>query len=137
MTPKILMHSGIGPASQLDNFNIPVVHDLPAVGQGLKDHPFVPIILARDPSTNDRNAFFQDKKAMADALKQWEQDGTGPWACYGCQIGSGWFKSDRIVSSAEFKALPSATREFMTRETIPQYELITNFPVHLVLPELF
>lgn len=74
---------------------------------------------------------------MADALKQWEQDGTGPWAHYGCQIGSGWFKSERITSSTEFKALPTATREFMTRETIPQYELITNFPVHMVLPELF
>lgn len=137
VTPKILMHSGIGPANQLANFNIPVVHDLPAVGKGLKDHPFAPMILARDPSTNDRNAFFQDKKAMADALKQWEQDGTGPWAHYGCQIGSGWFKSERITSSTEFKALPTATREFMTRETIPQYELITNFPVHMVLPELF
>jgi choline dehydrogenase-like flavoprotein len=50
--------------------------------------------------------------------------------------GVGWFKSDKITSSAEFKALPSSVQDFLNRETIPHYEII-NFPVHNVFPEIF
>lgn len=37
-TPKMLLLSGIGPAAQLKQFNIPVVVDLPGVGENLQDH---------------------------------------------------------------------------------------------------
>ena len=40
-SPFILLHSGIGPATQLRKFGIPVVHDLPGVGENLRDHPSV------------------------------------------------------------------------------------------------
>ena len=136
-TPKILMHSGIGPAADLEKFDIPVVNDLPAIGQGLRDHYFVPLILARKPETNDRNSFFQDPAAMEAAMKQWEDDNTGLWTRYGCQVGSGWFKSDRITSSPEFKALPASVQEFMNRETIPHYEMVTHLPIHYMLPDMF
>ncbi|KAJ5198671.1 uncharacterized protein N7498_007788 [Penicillium cinerascens] len=63
-------------------FNIPVVHDLPAVGQGLRDHLFVPVAVTRNPETNDRNSFFKHQAAMASAMKQWETDNTGQWARY-------------------------------------------------------
>ncbi|KAJ5595525.1 uncharacterized protein N7459_001733 [Penicillium hispanicum] len=135
-TPKILFHSGIGP-STLSQFSIPVHHDLPSIGQGLKDHFSAPLIITRNPSTNTRNEFFQDKAAMAAAFKQWELDGTGPWAKYGCQIGSGWFKSERITSTPEFDDLPEATKAFMNRETIPHYEIVTNRPIHWSIPDRF
>ena len=38
-SPQILMLSGVGPADHLKEFNIPVVRDLPGVGQNLRDHP--------------------------------------------------------------------------------------------------
>ncbi|WP_415952486.1 GMC family oxidoreductase [Streptomyces sp. KLOTTS4A1] len=38
-TPRLLMHSGIGPREQLEALGIPVVHDLPGVGENLLDHP--------------------------------------------------------------------------------------------------
>ncbi|KAJ5101278.1 Glucose-methanol-choline oxidoreductase [Penicillium alfredii] len=136
-TPKILMHTGIGPAKELQGFDIPVVHDLSAVGQGLRDHYLAFVILQRNPETNERNALFQDPAAMDAAKKLWEETGTGPWAQYGCQTASGWFKSDKVTSSAEFKALPESVQNFMNKETVPQYEIISHFPVHLLSPDPF
>ena len=40
-SPHILMLSGVGPAERLRQFGIPVVKDLPGVGQNLRDHPLV------------------------------------------------------------------------------------------------
>ncbi|KAJ5771604.1 hypothetical protein N7520_002133 [Penicillium odoratum] len=136
-TPKILMHSGIGPAAELDKFDIPVIQDLPAIGQGLKDHFFVPLILTRNPETCDRNKFYGSEPAMDAALAQWEKDRTGPWTRYGCQIACGWFKSDKVTSLKEFKDLPASVQEFMNKDTIPHWELISGFPVHYTIPQLF
>ena len=38
-SPQLLMLSGIGPARDLERSGIPVVLDLPGVGQNLRDHP--------------------------------------------------------------------------------------------------
>jgi choline dehydrogenase len=40
-SPHLLMLSGIGPAEQLQALGIPVVANLPGVGQNLRDHPTV------------------------------------------------------------------------------------------------
>ncbi len=40
-SPHILMLSGVGPAGNLNSVGVPVVHDLPGVGQNLRDHPTV------------------------------------------------------------------------------------------------
>ncbi len=42
-SPHILALSGIGPAAQLRQVGIPIVQDLPGVGQNLRDHPDVPM----------------------------------------------------------------------------------------------
>lgn len=39
-SPQLLMLSGIGPADHLRSLGIPVLADLPGVGQNLQDHPF-------------------------------------------------------------------------------------------------
>ena len=38
-SPHLLLLSGVGPADHLRGHGIPVVHDLPGVGQNLRDHP--------------------------------------------------------------------------------------------------
>ncbi|GAA5062615.1 GMC family oxidoreductase [Streptomyces similanensis] len=38
-SPRLLLHSGIGPRAQLEALGIPVAHDLPGVGENLLDHP--------------------------------------------------------------------------------------------------
>ncbi|MBV7327059.1 GMC family oxidoreductase N-terminal domain-containing protein [Chloroflexi bacterium TSY] len=40
-SPQLLMLSGIGPAEHLHTLDIPVLVDLPGVGQNLRDHPTV------------------------------------------------------------------------------------------------
>jgi choline dehydrogenase len=40
-TPKLLLLSGVGPAAELARHQIPLVLDVPAVGQNLHDHPNV------------------------------------------------------------------------------------------------
>ncbi len=40
-SPQILQLSGIGPSAELKDLEIPVVHDLPGVGENLQDHPDV------------------------------------------------------------------------------------------------
>ncbi|KAL9031316.1 MAG: hypothetical protein Q9196_000640 [Gyalolechia fulgens] len=38
-TPRLLLHSGIGPRDQLEGLGIPVVRDIPGIGHNLLDHP--------------------------------------------------------------------------------------------------
>ena len=43
VSPQLLMLSGVGPREQLGAFGIPVVADLPGVGQNMRDHPNVQV----------------------------------------------------------------------------------------------
>ena len=45
-SPHLLLCSGIGPAAQLQELGIPVVADLPGVGENLQDHPLLPVCFA-------------------------------------------------------------------------------------------
>lgn len=129
------MHSGIGDRRQMEPFGLPVVRDIPAVGQGLRDHMFCPLVYARRDGDTDRAPFYGDQKAMDEALEQWKKDGTGPWAKFACELGIGWFKLDGLPDTAEFKALPAEEQAYLTRETIPHYEIITHFPIHWFIPQ--
>lgn len=48
-SPQLLMLSGIGPADHLRSLDIPILRDLPGVGQNLRDHPLVTIELRVKP----------------------------------------------------------------------------------------
>lgn len=48
-SPQLLMLSGIGPAGQLRSHGIPVVADLPGVGENLRDHPQVQLTWRTKP----------------------------------------------------------------------------------------
>lgn len=134
-TPSILMHSGIGPASQLQQYSIPVVHTLSAVGQNLHDHPNTLVMHTRDANSIDHAEFYGDKQAMDDALEQWKGDRTGPWTKFGCQLVMGMYKLDRLLASKEFRELPADRQSYLLNDTVPHYETVTGAPVHLVVPD--
>lgn len=51
-TPQILKLSGIGPAEELESFNITVIKDLPGVGKNLQDHYEISSVVEFDDSFN-------------------------------------------------------------------------------------
>ncbi|MBO0652989.1 GMC family oxidoreductase N-terminal domain-containing protein [Streptomyces triculaminicus] len=59
-TPRLLMHSGIGPRADLEALGIPVVHDLPGVGENLLDHPESVIVWETDGPIPENSAMDSD-----------------------------------------------------------------------------
>ncbi len=59
-TPRLLMHSGIGPRQDLEALGIPVRHDLPGVGENLLDHPESVIVWETDGPIPDNSAMDSD-----------------------------------------------------------------------------
>jgi choline dehydrogenase len=59
-TPQLLQLSGVGPEALLHSFDIPVMHDLPGVGENLQDHLQARVIYecTRPITTNDDLASF-------------------------------------------------------------------------------
>jgi choline dehydrogenase len=49
-SPQLLLLSGIGPADELRELDIEVVHDLPGVGRNLQDHPSIAMVTGADRS---------------------------------------------------------------------------------------
>ncbi|KAI2621809.1 putative GMC oxidoreductase [Hypoxylon sp. NC1633] len=133
-TPKLLMHSGIGPVDQLSKYKIPVIQAADALGQGLRDHWNCPLIYGRTEAASTSASFYGDPKAMEAADEQWKIDGTGPWAKHGCQAGMGFFKFDDITKFKEFQDLPADDQRYLLLDTVPHYELLTHFPVHMFVP---
>ena len=77
-SPQLLQLSGIGPAPLLRKFGIPVVHDLPGVGENLQDHLQIRLIFeAACATTNDDlNSWFGQAKLGW----QWLMHRSGPLA---------------------------------------------------------
>jgi choline dehydrogenase len=77
-SPQLLQLSGIGPAPLLQGLGIPVVQDLPGVGQNLQDHLQVRMIFeSTQPTTNDSLRSWTGKLGLA---WQWLRHRSGPLA---------------------------------------------------------
>lgn len=59
-TPRLLMHSGVGPAKDLTALGIPVLHDAPGVGENLLDHPESVIVWETDGPIPENSAMDSD-----------------------------------------------------------------------------
>lgn len=73
-SPQVLMLSGIGPRSTLEKHGIPVLVDLPGVGQNLQDQPIFSVLRAIDIPVQGQ--FIQ----TPEALTQFLQNGSGPFS---------------------------------------------------------
>ncbi|KAH9852918.1 GMC oxidoreductase [Lenzites betulinus] len=86
-SPQILQLSGVGPASHLKQLDIPVIHDLPAVGDNLLDHVAAgPLVFRARPGwTWDR--LTQNPLYTLLMILRWFVLGTGPLASLAFQCG--------------------------------------------------
>src|SRR5438552_2949473 len=78
-SPQLLMLSGIGPAGHLREHGIPVVQDLPGVGENLQDHLMVPVICRCPEPVTMSNA-----ETFANLLR-WLILGRGPYTSSGAE----------------------------------------------------
>ncbi|OCT48401.1 glucose-methanol-choline (gmc) oxidoreductase [Cladophialophora carrionii] len=136
-TPRILLHSGIGPAEQLKAFNIPVVKANDNVGAHLKDHHHITIPVIRANPKDERTKFYKSKELQAAARALWEKDGNGPLSEYATTLGIAYEKIDHIAELPEFQALPKEEQDHLLEPTVPHYEYILNGPwlPHFIDPE--
>jgi choline dehydrogenase-like flavoprotein len=132
-SPKLLLLSGVGPAEELKKHDIPLVHDLPRVGKGLRDHFLVNPTWIRADHVSETSKYYKSPELQAKARKQFEKDGTGPLAEIYCAAAIGFFKHGPIYASEEFKALPEARRKHLSQTTVPCFEVILNGAI----PEYF
>ena len=77
-SPQLLMLSGIGPAEDLRELGIAVVHDLPGVGRNLSEHPRVPVQFSLKRPVSFLNDLRFDK--VARSVIQWKLTGKGKFA---------------------------------------------------------
>lgn len=127
-TPRILMHSGIGPAGQLEAYGIPIVKANDHVGQHLKDHQHITPTWARADDTTNRHKYYRSKELQAAARVQWEADQTGPLSEIACAMGIGFLKLEAVFETPEFKNLPEHVRHHLLKPTVPTYEFSINGP---------
>lgn len=100
-SPKILPLSGVGPATELTNFSIPVIHDLPGVGKNMKDHCLVTttFLLKSKESLSTPEAV-----AILNPLRD-----------VGSQASMAWLQSPAVYASPEFAARDKATQEHLVK----------------------
>jgi choline dehydrogenase len=76
-SPQLLMLSGIGPGAQLQKLGIPVLHDLPGVGENLQDHiDHVQTYRTRSDSPTFGLSLRGGLKVAA-AMPEWKRQRTG------------------------------------------------------------
>jgi choline dehydrogenase len=99
-TPHLLMLSGIGPQAALRAVNLPVVHDLAGVGQGLQDHLAITLKVAiSQPITLRR---YRSRWRQAQAFAQYLVQKRGPLADPGFEI-TGFVKSHPKLSEPDLR----------------------------------
>lgn len=124
-SPQVLLLSGIGPASELKEHNIPIIKDLPQVGKNLQDHCFSTTTLLLKEGSNDRMEFEMNEEMKKTAKEGWIKDKSGKLAELYCGVPMGWFKNEKVLESKEFNDLSEDKKAFLRQKNVPTFEIAT------------
>lgn len=125
-SPQLLMLSGIGPQSTLASFDIPIIKDLPGVGQGMQDQNYVGAVYKVNVTTFSQ--ILSDPDAAIQATQQYQTQRSGPLTNSGANY-IGWEK----VPSNLAANFSSATKAMLNGfpSDWPDFELLP-LPVQIV-----
>lgn len=88
-SPQILERSGIGGKEVLEKAGVPVVVDLPGVGENYQDHNLLLCTYRAAPESDTHDDFLRgDPETHAKALPEWEKTGKGLMASNFIDAGS-------------------------------------------------
>jgi choline dehydrogenase-like flavoprotein len=125
-TPKLLLLNGIGPKAELEALDISVKADLPGVGKHLQDHVLTFMSVEVDGSLNDRYTFESNAALVAEAEELWKKDNSGALAVQQTGLWGGFFKLPQLKDTSAYLSLPPLKQEFLSRDAVPDYEIISN-----------
>ena len=108
-SPQLLMVSGVGPAEQLKEHNIPVVHHLPGVGQNMWDHAFFGTTFRVDIQTS--SAGQNNATLNAEAIEAFVDHAAGPLTISADNV-VGWEKLPNPLRSGLSKSTQKALNTF-------------------------
>lgn len=121
-SPQLLMLSGVGPSSHLQDRGVTPVVDLPGVGANLQDHPAVLVSCSAEGKKAASGVSQSSKLRLGEttrlnpiALAQWLLLGKGPMCSPGCDHG-GFTHSDE--SAASSGKLPDLQYRFLASKSI-------------------
>jgi choline dehydrogenase len=76
-SPQLLMLSGVGPADHLKDLGIPLVHELPGVGQNLQDH-ITTVLIYKTSKINEAMGFsLKGAVNLVKSILEWRSKRTG------------------------------------------------------------
>jgi choline dehydrogenase len=110
-SPQILQLSGIGPSKLLQSLGLPVVHDLPGVGENLHDHLQIRMVWkVKGPTLNERANSLLGKAAMGLEYLLFK---TGPLTMPPSQLGA-FAKTDESepTPNVEWHVQPLSLEKF-------------------------
>ena len=120
-SPQLLMLSGVGPQETLQQHNIPVLVNLPGVGQNLQDQPLIGISHRVNVPTASKLA--NDPLYAAQAATSYLSNGTGPLA------GPPGLLAFERISTTQPSLLPNTTLSSLAKNfppDWPQLEYLTQ-----------
>lgn len=102
LSPQLLMLSGVGPGAHLQRHGIPVLHDLPGVGQHLHDHPDV-VQVFNAPALKDLFGISPaGVLAQLRGVLEWRRSRTGMLTTNFAEAG-GFIKSDPAEAAPDLQ----------------------------------